>query len=119
MKRNGDIMKVAVVGSRKLTITDIGDYLPPDTTELVSGGARGVDSCAKKYADANGIPITEFLPEYKLYGKGAPIKRNFQIVEYADIVVALWDGTSIGTKMVIDTCRKKGKSVNIYILKTS
>ena len=36
-------MKVAVVGSRNLTINNLGDYLPKDTTEIVSGGARGID----------------------------------------------------------------------------
>lgn len=39
-------MKVAVIGSRGMTVTDLGDYLPPDTTEIVSGGAKGVDACA-------------------------------------------------------------------------
>ena len=36
-------MKVAVIGSRGLSVTDLGRYLPENTTEIVSGGARGVD----------------------------------------------------------------------------
>ena len=109
-------MKVAVIGSRTVTVNNIGDYLPPDTTELVSGGARGVDTCARRYAEANGIPIKEFLPEYDLYGRAAPIKRNYLIIDYADLVLAFWDGTSRGTKMVIETCRKIGKEVTVYIM---
>lgn len=46
-------MKVAVVGSRNLTVMDLKKYLPQETTETVSGGARGIDSCAKAYAIAN------------------------------------------------------------------
>ena len=43
-------MKVAVIGSRGLTITNLGDYLPRNTTEIISGGAKGVDACARDYA---------------------------------------------------------------------
>ena len=39
-------MKVAVIGSRGLTVPDLDKYLPPDTTEIVSGGAKGVDTSA-------------------------------------------------------------------------
>ena len=35
-------MKIAVVGSRNLKIENLGDYLPAGTTEIVSGGARGM-----------------------------------------------------------------------------
>ena len=109
-------MKVAVIGSRNIAIDNLGDYLPDGTTELVSGGAKGIDTCAREYAEKCGIPIAEFLPEYNRFGRGAPIKRNFKIIEYADIVLAFWDGTSRGTKMVIDTCRKTGKEIRVYIM---
>ena len=33
-------MKVAVIGSRSLTVKDLGKYLPPETTEIVSRAAR-------------------------------------------------------------------------------
>ena len=99
-------MKVAVIGSRGLQVNDLGRYLPPDTDEIVSGGARGVDTSARKYALANGLKLTEFLPEYDKYGKAAPLKRNLQIIEYADLVLAFWDGSSRGTKYVIEYCKK-------------
>ena len=34
-------MRVAVIGSRGLTVDNLGDYLPIETTEIISGGARG------------------------------------------------------------------------------
>lgn len=107
-------MKVAVIGSRGLTVDNLGDYLPPDVTEIISGGARGVDACAAAYAKAHGIKLTEFLPQYKTYGRNAPLKRNLQIIEAADLVLAFWDGTSRGTKFVIDRCRSMEKSIKIY-----
>lgn len=106
-------MRVAVIGSRNLTVKDLGVYLPEDVTEIVSGGAKGIDSCAREYALAHGIKLTEFLPEYSRYGRSAPIKRNITIIENADLVLAFWDGSSRGTKFVIDECKKRNIPVKI------
>ena len=107
-------MKVAVIGSRGLTVDHLERYLPEGTTEIVSGGAAGVDTSAKKYAQANGIKLTEFLPDYKSYGRRAPLVRNLEIIDYADQVLAFWDGASRGTVHVIKNCREKGKKVTVY-----
>ena len=109
-------MKVAVIGSRGLSVGDLGRYLPENTTEIVSGGAKGVDTSAREYALAHGIKLTEFLPEYTRFGRSAPLKRNITIIEYSDIVLAFWDGKSRGTKFVIDNCRKLGVEVRVYII---
>lgn len=58
-------MKVAVIGSRGLTTDNLGEYLPEGTTEIISGGAKGIDTCAREYAVSHGIKLTEVLPEYK------------------------------------------------------
>ena len=109
-------LKVAVIGSRGISVDNLKNYMPQGISEIVSGGARGVDNCAAKYAKQHNIKITEFLPNYEIFGKGAPIKRNEQIVDYADMVVALWDGVSRGTKSVIDMCAKKGKRCDVFII---
>lgn len=109
-------MKVAVIGSRGLSVSDLGRYLPENTTEIVSGGAKGVDTSAREYALEHGIKLTEFLPEYTRFGRSAPLKRNITIIEYSDIVLAFWDGKSRGTKFVIDNCRKLGVEVRVYII---
>ena len=107
-------MKVAVVGSRNLTINNLGDYLPKDTTEIVSGGARGIDRCAREYAKSHNIKLTEFLPEYERYGRSAPIKRNLQIIRCADMVLAFWDGQSHGTRFVIENCKKENIPIKVF-----
>ncbi len=109
-------MKVAVIGSRGLQIENLGDYLPPETTEIISGGAHGVDACAREYAQRQGLKLTEYLPEYSRYGRAAPLKRNITIIENADLVLAFWDGRSRGTKYVIDNCKKRNIPVEIHIL---
>lgn len=108
-------MKVAVIGSRGLSVDNLEKYLPEDTTEIVSGGARGVDTSAREYAQSHDIKLTEFLPEYDKYGRSAPLKRNITIIEYADVVLAFWDGQSHGTKFVIDNCKQRGIPVKVFV----
>lgn len=106
-------MKVAVIGSRNLNITNLDDYMPENVTEIVSGGAKGVDTNAEDYARKHNIPLMEFLPDYRKFGKCAPLKRNLQIIKYADIIIAFWDGKSHGTKYVIDNCKKLNVPVKV------
>ncbi len=106
-------MKIAIIGSRNVKFINLDEYLLRNITEIVSGGAKGVDTCAKEYAEKNNIKLTEFLPEYNKYGKAAPLKRNLQIIEYADEVLAFWDGKSKGTKYVIDMCQKSNKRITV------
>lgn len=108
-------MKVAIGGSRGLKVSNLGKYLPDSVTEIVSGGTKGIDICAKEYALSNDIKLTEFLPEYEKYGKSAPLKRNITIIERADLVLAFWDGASRGTKYVIDNCKSRGIPVKVFV----
>lgn len=108
-------MKTAVIGSRGLTVPELDIYLPAGTTEIVSGGARGVDTCAREYARRHGLKLTEFLPDYARYGRQAPLRRNLQIIDYADQVLAFWDGQSHGTAYVIRHCRRQGKPIRLFV----
>ena len=109
-------MKVAVIGSRGLHVTNFEKYLPEGVSEIVSGGARGIDSDAELYAHENGLKMTVFLPDYARYGRGAPIRRNKEIVDYADEVIAFWDGKSRGTMNVIEYCKKQCKKITVIKL---
>ena len=107
-------MKLAIVGSRKLTV-DISEYMPDEVDEIVSGGAKGIDTCAAEYAKKKGLKLTVFLPEYDRYGRAAPIVRNKKIVDYSDKIVAFWDGKSKGTLSVIKYAEKIGKQCEIIL----
>lgn len=107
-------MRIAIVGSRSITVNNIESYVS-DADEIVSGGAVGVDHCAAEYANKNGLKLTEFLPEYALYGRAAPIIRNRKIVDYADKIIVFWNKSSKGTLSVIKYAEKIGKKCEVII----
>ena len=80
-------------------------------TEVVSGGAAGVDTIGEWYALLNGIPIKKFPADWNKHGKKAGPIRNRQMAEYADVLLAVWDGKSRGTKNIIDEMNKLKKPV--------
>ena len=112
-------MRLAVFGSRGfidyerlcLGIANLGDTIEC----IVSGGARGADTLAARFAKENGIKLFEFLPDYEKYGRSAPIVRNRSIVDNADCVLAFWDGKSHGTKFVIEECKKRRVPVQVFL----
>lgn len=106
-------MKLAIIGSRNLTIEISPDYINKDVTEIVSGGAKGPDNFAAIYAKEHNIPLTLFLPDYSRYKRAAPLKRNQKIAEYADEALAFWDGKSKGTLYTIELFKKLNKKVTI------
>ena len=108
-------MKIAIIGSRVLSGITFDRVIPEACTEIVSGGARGVDREAAEWARKRGIPVVEFLPHYERYGRAAPIKRNEAIAKYADELIAFWDGHSKGTESTINFFKKAGKKVTIFI----
>jgi hypothetical protein len=90
------------------------DRISPDKDIfIVSGGARGADSLAERYADKYQLKKKIFLPDYDKYKKAAPFIRNGTIVEYSDCLIAFWDGNSRGTYDTIKKAKTKGIPVLI------
>lgn len=112
-------MKLAIVGSREfenydLLCVEVSKIKETQTIELiVSGGAKGADTLAKKYASMNNIPLVEFKPDYKKFGHNAPVQRNKLIVEISDCVLAFVAPTSKGTWDTIRKAEKMSKKVII------
>lgn len=103
-------MKFAVIGSRDFTNYDklksvLSQY---EIGEIVSGGARGADSMAARYAREHNIKLTEFIPDWSI-GKHAGHVRNQLIIDSADVIIAFWDNHSPGTKDSIRKAKKAGK----------
>jgi hypothetical protein len=99
----------------------ICSQLPPelwDKVEIVSGGANGADKLGERFARERDCRIKRFIPKWKRADgstdKGAGIKRNHDMGDYADILLAFWNGTSSGTKDMIDYATKKGLLVEVF-----
>jgi len=84
--------------------------------KIVSGGAKGVDSLARKFCKERGIPLKEFLPRWKKYGKAAGPIRNSQIISEADAFLAIWNGTSTGTLDAILKAHQKKLPIRVIYL---
>ena len=115
-------MRVAVVGSRSWYERRYWWYVQHrlarlfkdmKVTELVSGGAGGIDSLAEEYATLRGIPLRVLKPDWKK-GKRAGPERNSLIVESCDLLVAFWDGESRGTLDSIRKAEKADKLLAVY-----
>lgn len=116
--RRAKTVSVLVAGSRSITAFDLSPYIPPDCGLIISGGAKGIDTVAEQYAVAHGIESRVFKPDYARFGKTAPLKRNEEMVELADIVLAIWDGKSRGTKHTVDYATKIGKEIKVVTVTT-
>lgn len=135
-------MKVIIAGSRELTDYEFAkktidmaiSELAISVTEVVSGGARGADKMGEDWAAENGIEVTPFradwdnidsptaivktrtnpwTKEQEKYNANAGFERNTKMAEYADVLIALNEGTA-GTDHMIKQAREKGLKVYVY-----
>lgn len=110
-------MRTIIAGSRGIDDYDLVVKAVKESgfniTEVVSGGAKGVDSLGEKWAAANGINVERFIPDWDSYGKRAGVIRNEEMGNYAESLIAIWDGKSKGTKHMIDYARDKGLAVSV------
>jgi len=71
-------------------------------TEILCGGAQGVDRLGEKYAFSHDLPIQYFLPNWKQHGKAAGPIRNSEMAENADALILVWDGSSRGSQDMLN-----------------
>ncbi len=112
-------MKLLIVGSRDIDGIDISEYIPENVELIISGGAVGIDSLAEKYADEHRISKLILRPNYKFFGRGAPIRRNREMVDIADSVLIFWNGHSKGTKSTIDYASRLKKEIRVVTFDTA
>ena len=110
-------MKLIIAGSR-----DFNDYflmcksiasLGFKVDEVVSGGARGADSLGEKWAFEHLVPVRYFPAHWVEEGRAAGINRNHKMGNYADYLIAFWDGKSPGTLDMITYMQQLGKPVEV------
>ena len=112
-------MKLLIAGSRTLQpsfdeITKLLHKYTLPVTEIVSGGAKGVDAQAFAWAKEQGVQQVVFYPGWLQHGRNyAGFVRNNKMAAYADALLAIWDGQSTGTKHMINAMKELGKPVYV------
>lgn len=101
--------KYIIAGSRDFADYDLLEKVLNEFEigEIVCGGARGSDLLGKEYGEKYNIPVKMFLADWKKYRNAAGPKRNIEMAEYADALIAFWDGESTGTKHMISEAHRK------------
>jgi hypothetical protein len=113
-------MKTIIAGSRSgPSYSDVERAIQESgfkITEVVSGAARGVDRHGETWGRKHKIPVERFPAKWSTHGRHAGFLRNTEMAEYADALIAVWDGLSIGTKNMIDQAETFGLHVHILIV---
>lgn len=108
-------MKVIIAGGRDIWDREAVDAAVEESgfeiTEVVCGGAPGVDTLGARWAKRNSIPIKVFPAEWARLGRSAGPVRNMQMAKYADALIAVWDGQSHGTRNMIETAKLRGLKI--------
>lgn len=112
-------MKVIIAGSRDfndyelLKESFLKEFPSYDNIEIVSGGARGADKFGEKLSADLGIALKRFPADWNRHGRSAGYIRNQEMANYADHLMAFWDGVSKGTSHMIDLSLKSGLGVTL------
>ena len=113
-------MRTIIAGSRNCTDMDqllqaisVCGWKP---TVVISGTARGVDKLGERWASEQNILCERFPADWNAYGKSAGYKRNEQMANNAEALIALWDGESKGTQHMIEIARRKGLRIYTHMV---
>lgn len=128
-------MRLIIAGSRSIEDYEllkrvmIESNAKSKVTEVVSGGAKGVDRLGERWAREHKIKLTIMKAEWNkldvpgaiidvrpgeadgYYNSRAGIQRNEKMGDYADAAIILWDGKSTGSMHMLNYMKKLGKKV--------
>ena len=113
-------MKIIIAGSRTIINMNLlikaiklSSFEITSSDEIISGGARGVDSLGEKYAKQHNIKLTIFEPNWNKYGIKGGVIRNTQMSRYADCAIVVHCGSK-GSIDMINKMKKLNKPVFEY-----
>lgn len=118
------MFRVIIAGSRDFSdyqfLREKMDRLLSNVKEpiaVVCGKARGADTLGERYALERGYEVLPFPANWERYGRSAGYRRNVQMAENADALVAFWDGKSMGTRHMISAAKSHGLRVRVVKFK--
>jgi hypothetical protein len=112
-------VKVAIVGSRHFPEMDrVREFVEglPAGAIVLTGGASGVDATAGQATRDRALGLIKLPPRFEeTTDPGASARRNQELVDAADILVAFWDGNSQGTRKTVERALESGREVHVYL----
>lgn len=108
--------RLAVVGSRTfrdfpLLCRTVPQFAP---SQIISGCAPGADTLAEWWAELMGVDALLFPPDGK---PGGYHRRDRQIADECDRLLAFWNGRSPGTRYTVNYASFIGKPVHVVRFK--
>lgn len=94
------------------------DGLHWEVSVLLCGCARGADTIGREWAEENKVPIELYPANWERFGRRAGYRRNEEMSERAEALIALWNGISKGTAHMIQISNKKGLPIRVLNVKT-
>ncbi len=114
-------MRTIIAGSRgctnKLELLQAVHDCGWSITEVISGTASGADQMGEWWANRNSVPCRKMPADWNKYGKSAGYKRNVEMANVADALIAIWDGKSPGTRHMINIAKSKELKVHVHVVK--
>ena len=84
--------------------------------EIVSGHClNSPDAMAEDWATARGVPLNLFPADWPMFGRKAGPIRNEKMAQYADGLLAFWDGASKGTHNMVTLMKQRGKPYTLVV----
>ena len=78
---------------------------------------QGADRIAYQEADKLGFLLETHPAQWHLFGKVAGFNRNRHMGYLgADLCIAFWDGSSVGTKQMMDVCKREDIPVEVIMM---
>lgn len=116
-------MRTIIAGSRGLTKYEYVDRAVSESgfeiSQVISGHAEGIDKLGEAWARKNNKQLIVMPANWNKHGRSAGYKRNIEMAECADALIAIHDSKSKGTQHMIDIARDKGLKVYILIIEHS
>jgi hypothetical protein len=113
-------MRVIIAGSRSITDYKLVELAVTHSGYkiqcVISGTAHGVDKLGEKWAELHNACILRMPADWMKFGKAAGMIRNGEMAKIADAAVILHDGSSKGTKNMIERMEKLGKPYFLEIV---
>lgn len=113
-------MRVIIAGSRSFihypTLQGVCNHYLKDiqNPHIVCGHARGADSLAFTYAKERFLPVKSFHPNWAQYGRSAGFIRNQQMAEFAQALILFWNGTSPGSRSMLQQAKQQGLQIRVF-----